>query len=276
LRELPVIGNALAATGRGGTLFSLRMAANRTLLIVVAVLLGTLLSFALAPLYAFLADRLPSLAAGFSPEMLAMFGGGDLSSAAGFLHLETMGMVAPAGIIIIAVAYATAGIAGEEKLRRLPLLLAPPVSRHRIYGTSAATMALGVVIAAAALFAGMAAGIAVADLDVEFSHLAQSMGMLVLLGWFFGALALALSGATGRSGATVWISTGVAVVTYFGATLTAAAGRAEWAWWSPWRAYLHGPPLMEGAEWWQPVWLTVGAVVALAAGLPLFLRRDLG
>ena len=61
-----MIGNALAATGRGGTLFSLRMAANRTLLIVVAVLLGTLLSFALAPLYAFLADRLPSLAAGFS------------------------------------------------------------------------------------------------------------------------------------------------------------------------------------------------------------------
>ncbi len=101
------------------------------------------------------------------------------------------------------------------------------------------------------------------------------VGMLVLLGWFFGALALALSGATGRSGATVWISTGVAVVTYFGATLTAAAGRAEWAWWSPWRAYLHGPPLMEGAEWWQPVWLTVGAVVALAVGLPLFLRRDL-
>ena len=99
--------------------------------------------------------------------------------------------------------------------------------------------------------------------------------VLVLLGWFFGALALALSGATGRSGATVWISTGVAVVTYFGATLTAAAGRAEWAWWSPWRAYLHGPPLMEGAEWWQPVWLTVGAVVALAVGLPLFLRRDL-
>ena len=33
---------------------------------------------------------------------------------------------------------------------------------------------------------------------------------------------------------------------------------------------------MEGAEWWQPVWLTVGAVVALAVGLPLFLRRDLG
>ena len=32
---------------------------------------------------------------------------------------------------------------------------------------------------------------------------------------------------------------------------------------------------MRGAEWWQPTWLAVGTVVCLAAGLPLFLRRDL-
>jgi hypothetical protein len=73
----------------------------------------------------------------------------------------------------------------------------------------------------------------------------------------------------------VWATTGLAVAGYFGYTLLLAAGEEASGWWSPFRAYLYGPPLMRGAEWWQPVWLAVGAVVCLAAGLPLFLRRDL-
>jgi hypothetical protein len=99
--------------------------------------------------------------------------------------------------------------------------------------------------------------------------------LATLLGWFFGAFALLLSAATGRSSVAVWATTGLAVAGYFGYTLLLAAGEEASGWWSPFRAYLYGPPLMRGAEWWQPVWLAVGAVVCLAAGLPLFLRRDL-
>lgn len=71
-----------------------------------------------------------------------------------------------------------------------------------------------------------AAGAASSPSPLE-ATLAFWRGVLVLLGWFFGALALALSGATGRSGATVWISTGVAVVTYFGATPHRCGGQGR-------------------------------------------------
>ena len=66
-----------------------------------------------------------------------------------------------------------------------------------------------------------------------------------------------------------------AVVGFFGYTLLLAAGKEGWGWWSPLRAYLYGPPLQEGALWWQPVWLAVGAVLLVAIGLPIFVRRDL-
>ncbi|MDO5676082.1 MAG: ABC transporter permease subunit [Propionibacteriaceae bacterium] len=274
-RELPVVGKLLAPTGSGGSLFTLRLSANRTLLVIVSVLLAGVMGFSMGPMYAFLADKLGSFVQGFPPTMLAMFGGGDLSSPAGFLHLETMGMAAPVAVIIVAVAYATAGVAGEEKHRRLSILLAHPISRARVYWTTAAVMAVAVLIVGVLLFAGFAAGILLSNLDVDLGFIAQGVGLLVLLGWLFGALALAVSAGTGGSGAGVWTATGVAVVTYFGATLLAAAERSEWAWWSPFHAYLYGPPFQQGVEWWQPTWLAVGAVGLVLAGLPLFLRRDL-
>jgi ABC-2 type transport system permease protein len=144
-----------------------------------------------------------------------------------------------------------------------------------VYATVAAASALYVLIVTVAMFLGTWAGIAMAGVDVSLADLAAACLMGTLLGWFFGALALLLSAATGRSSVAVWATTGLAVAGYFGYTQLLAAGKEGWGWWSPFRAYLYGPPLMEGIEWWQPAWLGVGAAVFLAAGLPLFLLRDL-
>lgn len=274
IRALPMMGRMLGATGSGSTLFGLRFAANRTLLVVVTVLIAGVMGFAMPPMYAYLEDKLGTFVEGFPPSMLAMFGGGDLTSAAGFLHLETMGLTAPVAVLIVAIAYAVAGVAGEERQRRLPVLLAHPVSRGRVYWTTAAVMALAVLIVAGLLLAGFAAGIAVSGLEVDLGHVALGVGMLVLLGWFFGALALAVSAGTGSGGAGVWAATGVAVVSYFGATLLTASGHSDWAWWSPFHAYLYGPPFQAGVEWWQPTWLVAGTVLLVLAGFPLFAQRD--
>lgn len=263
------------AEGRAPSLLGLRLAAQRGLMVLVVAIMGLLMGLSMPLMYEELNKAMGDLATTFPQTMTDLFGGGDLSTPAGFLHLETFGMMLPAAVILVATVAASSGIAGEERARRMSLLLAQPISRARVYATVAATSALYVLIVTAALFIGTWAGIAMAGLDVPVADLAAACLMGTLLGWFFGAFALLLSAATGRSSVAVWGTTGVAVGSYFGYTLLLAAGKEDLGWWSPFRAYLHGPPLMEGVEWWQPVWLIVGIVGCLAAGLPLFLRRDL-
>ena len=137
-------------------------------------------------------------------------------------------------------------------------------------------MAVKSAVVAGAFFLGMWGGLALARIDgVRLGDLAWACVLLMLLGWCFGALALALGGATGRSKVAVWGSTAVGVVAYFAYTMLLAVGKENHGWFSPFRAYLYGPPLQEGVLWWQPVWLLVATVALLAVGLPLFLRRDL-
>jgi len=261
--------------GRTPSLLGLRLAAQRGLLVSVVLLMGLLMGMAMPLMYEALSAAMGDFAGTFPQTMLDLFGGGDLGTPAGFLHLESFGMMLPAAVILVATVAASSGIAGEERLRRMSLLLAQPISRARVYATVAAASALYVLIVTVAMFLGTWAGIAMAGVDVSIANLAWACVLATLLGWFFGAFALLLSAATGRSSVAVWATTGLAVAGYFGYTLLLAAGEEASGWWSPFRAYLYGPPLMRGAEWWQPVWLAVGTVACLAAGLPLFLRRDL-
>lgn len=275
LRAMPRVGRVLAPTGRGSSLFGLRLAAEQVLLAYVVFVVGLLMGIAMPLLYRSLSRLMGDFASTFPQTLADLFGGGDLGTAAGFLHLEIFGMVAPAAVILVATVAAASGLGGEERARRMSLLLAQPVSRPRVYGTVAAAMAVAVLIVAVALFLGSWAGIAIAGIDVSIAHLAGACALLTLTGWCFGGLALLVTAATGRAPLAVWATTGIAVASYFGYTLLLAVGHEGAAWWSPMRAYLVGPPLMHGVEWWQSAWLAAAAVVLTIAGLPLFARRDL-
>lgn len=275
LRSVPWLGRVLAPTAKGTSLLGLRLASQRSLVASVALLLGLVMGVSMPPMYESMSSTLGQFAESFPQSMADLFGGGDLTTPAGFLHLETFGMVAPLCVILVAVAAASAGIAGEERSRRMSTLLAAPVSRARVYWCTAATMASYVVIVALALYLGVLAGLAMTSVEVSLKNLALACGLLVLLGWCFGAFALLLSAATGRTGVVVWGSTGAAIASYFGYTVLMAGGQEEWGWWSPFRAYLYGPALEVGIQWWQPVWLAAVAALLLLAGAPLFARREL-
>ncbi|MFT3887420.1 MAG: ABC transporter permease subunit [Arachnia sp.] len=261
--------------GRRPSLLGLRLAAQRVLLAYVVVIMGLLMGLSMPLIYEELSAAIGGFATSFPQTMTDLFGGGDLTTPAGFLHLESFGMMLPAAVILVATVAASSGIAGEERARRMSLLLAQPISRTRVYATIAATSALYVLVVTSTLFFGTWAGIVIAGLDVALANLAWACVLATLLGWFHGALALLLSAATGRSSVAVWGTAGVALVGYFGYTLLLAAGHEAWGWWSPLRAYLHGTPMEVGVAWWQPVWLGLGTILLLAAGLPLFRARDL-
>lgn len=275
LGRLPVVGRLMASTGRGSTLFGLRFASQRTLLMMVTAIMAVLMGLLMGPLYSSMEADLAQFTASFPESMVAMFGGGDLSVPAGFLHIETMGMMAPIAVIVVATAAASAGIAGEERSGRLSGLLARPVSRARAYWATAATVAAYVAVVSVGLFLGLWGGVALSGLDVDVANIWAACFLLACLGWCFGAFALLLSAATGSPAVTVWGTVGVAVVTYFGYTLLVAAHKEPLGWWSPFRAYLYGPPLEVGLEWWQPVSLLVAAAVLVAVGPVILARRDL-
>ncbi|AQP47762.1 hypothetical protein BW730_09930 [Tessaracoccus aquimaris] len=273
-RAVPALAKVLQPTGKGSSLFGLRLAAQQVLVSYVVFILALVMGVAMPFMYKGLASMMTQFSQSFPQSMADLFGGGDLATPPGFLHLETFGMMAPIGVILVAAAAAASGIAGEERARRMSTLLAQPISRTRVYLTVAAATAAYVGIVAGSLFLGTWAGIAMSGMDVEIANLAWACGLLALLGLFFGALALLISAATGKPSLAVWATTAIAVVGFFGYTLLLAAGKEGWGWWSPFRAYLYGPPLQDGGTWWQPTWLAVGAVLLVAAGLPLFLRRD--
>lgn len=275
LRAAPMLARVLAPTGRGSSLLGIRIASQQVLLGYVAFIM-LLFGLLIPLLYRPLSSALGTLAASFPTTLAALFGGGDLGTPAGFLHLEVFGLMAPAAVIVVGVAAASAGIAGEEQQRRMSLLLAQPVSRARTYWTVAAASVFSVTIVGAALFAGTWIGVVVSGLDISIAHLAAACALLILLGWWFAALALCCSAATGRTSLAVWVPTGVALATYFGYTLLLAAGNETFGWWSPFSPYLAGPPLAVGLTgWWQPVWLAVGTALLAGLGVPLFRRRDL-
>ncbi|SHI95702.1 ABC-2 family transporter protein [Tessaracoccus bendigoensis DSM 12906] len=275
LRSIPGVGGLLRPTGRGASLLAIRVAAQKVLVSYVTLLLALGMGLAMPPMYVGLADALADFGMSFPQSMVDMFGGGNLDTAAGFLHLETFGMIAPICIILVVTTAAASGIAGEERAGRMSVLLAQPLSRARVYLTVALTAALYSAVVAGALFLGVWGGVALSGVDVSVVNLAWACLLLLLLGWFFGALALLLSSATGRPSVAVWGTTAVAVASYFGYTLLLAAGRTEWGLWSPFAPYLYGPALMQGIEWWQPVWLGAGTLALLLIGLALWRHRDL-
>lgn len=275
LRSKPRLARFLTPAG-STSLFGIRLAQGRPLLTVVVYVVGLVMGLVMPFTYNVMKDALVDFSTSFPTSMLLMFGGGEeLVTPAGFLQVETFGMMAPIGAIVVAVAAAAAGVAGEERSRRLAAVLSAPVGRSRIYWTVAAAVAEQVAVVAVSLFLLMWLGVALAGVDLDIGHLMLACLQLMLMSWCFGALALMLSAATGSSSVAVWGATGVAVASYFGYTLLNVAGHGSAAWWSPFRPYLYGPPLMQGIAWWQPVWLATTTLVLLMAGLPLFLRRDL-
>jgi len=108
------------------------------------------------------------------------------------------------------------------------------------------------------------------------SRIAATTLLGTLLGLVFGALALALSAATGRTRVAIYGSIGSAfglyVVNGFLPFSESFAGLAKW---SPFYYYLSSDPLLNGMNWGHGAVLLGLFIVLVAAAVALFDRRDL-
>lgn len=215
------------------------------------------------------------------PEVFkVMFGVGEgllYSSPEGFLHLQVFSFVLPLVLLMFTVGFGARTIAGEEEAGTLDLLLSSPVARrtvvlHKAAAMVVSTVAVGVAMTLALLLDGPFFGV-----GVRFTHLAGAVTSALLLAVFFGAVAILVGSATGKKVVALGATAGLALASYLVFSLAALAPWLEGAQrFSPFFYYAEAQPVRNGLDWGHALVLAGLTVLAVAASVFAFERRDVG
>ncbi|MCY4582246.1 MAG: ABC transporter permease subunit, partial [Chloroflexi bacterium] len=201
----------LAGSARVSSIWVKTVSDYQTLLLVTSAAMFLVMGVLLGPMYASLPQETLAAFDNFPEELIALFGGGDLGTAEGWYTLETFGLMAPLSVILVTAVMGAGALAGEESRRTMALLLSNPIPRSRVVLEKAVTMVLFGIAVGVATFAGVALGSVLGGLGMSTGNIAATCALQVLVGLVFGALALALSAGTGRTGVAVFGAAGAAL-----------------------------------------------------------------
>ena len=214
------------------------------------------------------------------PEALqSLFGSAefvDITSPAGYLNLEGFGFMLPVLFLIFAIALGTSTIAGEEERGTLELLLSNPISRRRVIIEKFGALVVESFLLGAVVWASLAAGAVIIDMDIGIGRLAEACLGLALLGITFGALAIALGCLRGRRGFGLGVASAVAVAAYFLNALGQLVDILDpYRRLSPLYYYNSANPLADGLNAVHVIVLLAATVVLAGVALIAIERRDL-
>ena len=270
------IVDRLAGSARVSRIWIKTASENQGILIVVAYVMFLMMGLLIGPMYTFIDETLVSLTDAFPEELLALFGGGDMSTPEGFYQIETFGLMAPIAFMVVTVLIGARALAGEEADRTMGLLLANPIKRSSVVLEKTLAMVVQASIVAVALFAGVVGGSLIGGLGMSPINIAAATLLGMLLGLVFGALALALSAATGRTRVAVYGTIGTALALYLAnGFLPFSEGWEGLVNWTPFHYYLSSDPLLNGMNWGHAAVLLSLFGVLVVAAVMLFDRRDL-
>ncbi len=279
LRANPVthkVIDRLAGSARVSRIWVKTASDYQGILLITAALMFFMMGLMMGPFFAAIPEETLQLAADLPEAMVALVGGGNISTPEGWYQIETFGLMAPIAVMIVTIAIGAGALAGEESRRTMSLLLANPVSRSRIVLEKSWTMVLFAFIVAFATFGGVALGSLIADLGMDIGNIAATCLLQALVGLVFGALALALSAGTGRTKVAVFGAIGAGLALHLlnsfaqlNDSLTAFVR------WSPFHYYLGSDPLMNGMNWSDGAILAGLTVGLIALSVVLFERRDI-
>ncbi len=279
IRENPltdkVIGR-LAGAARVSSIWFKTASEYQTMLVLSAAYMFLAQGFLIGLFYAVIPEATLALGDQLPSELLAFFGGGDLSTPEGFFQVETFGMMAPLVVMIVTIAIGAGAVAGEESRRTIGLLLANPVSRSRLLAEKTLTMLLYGSLVGVATFGGVALGSVAGNLGMDMGHIAATSVLGTLVGLLFGALALALGAGTGHRRMAMWTAIGAAVFFHvFNSLGEVNANLVGLQKFSPFYYFLGSDPLNNGMDWGGAALLGGVTLVLIAAAFWLFQRRDL-
>ena len=206
----------------------------------------------------------------------ALFGvTGSLSSSAGWLNGNIYTNFYPLVMLLIAIGYGAAAIAGQDEDGTLCLIATLPASRRRL-----ALGKVGALAAQATALAAIVAACVIAgrwfDLTTSPARVLATSAAVLVLGIDFGLIAMALGALTGRRGPALGLAAAFAAASYLISSLApvvswiAPARYASLFYWSVGDNQLAGG--VSPADW--AVLIGVGALAAYLA-LRAFARLDL-
>ena len=270
------VANWLAGSARVSRIWIKTLSEHQGLLIITGYVMFLIMGILIGPMYNWLPADLFDILDQFPKELLAAFGGGDMSTPEGWYQIETFGLMAPIALWIVTIVVGARALAGEEERRTMGLLLANPIKRSKIVIEKAWAMVACAITVGFATFAGVWFGSLLGGLGMDVGNIAATCLLVTLLGLVIGALALALSAATGRVKVASFGSIGAAAVFYLAATLLPLnESMAGYAKWSPYYYYLSSDPLLTGMNWGHGAILAGLTLGLVALSVVLFQRRDL-
>lgn len=200
----------------------------------------------------------------------------DPTTPAGYVNAEFLGLTGPLLFMISAIAQGAHAIAGEEEHGTLDLLLANPVPRAKVviekfYAICVVVGMLGLLVWLLLWLGGT-----VVRMHLGTGNLAAAVVNMMLLGLFFGALALCIGGASGKRGLSIGLAAAVGIVSFvWNSTTSTVDAMKPWRVISPFYHYLAGEPLRRGFDAEHAAVLVAGTLIFLAFAVIAFDRRDL-
>ncbi|MCZ7531827.1 MAG: ABC transporter permease subunit [Acidimicrobiia bacterium] len=213
----------------------------------------------------------------FPPEVMDLFGidPATFLTGAGFLQGQLYTLIGPIMVIGLGATAAAGATAREEKTGTMDMLLSMPVSRTSVMLQKSAVVAVSVLIIPTTMALVMAATNPIFDLELSINGIIAANLGLAGLGLTFAAFALMIAAFSGSAPMTTGITLLVAVLSWF---TSAFNGIFEWleipSKISPFSWYAEDFPLLGGF----PVsflWLGIGIVALVTAGVTLFAHRDI-
>jgi ABC-2 type transport system permease protein len=270
------VADRLAGSARVSHIWAKTASEQQGLLFVTAAIMFLMMGVMMGPMFALIDDALAGMLEGFPEVLLALFGGGDMSTPEGWYQLETFGMMAPISVMVATVAIGAGALAGEEERRTMGLLLANPVSRTTVVLQKTIAMVLYGTVVGVAIGTGVAIGSFLGGLGMSVGNIAATALLVTLVGITFGALALALGAAAGKLKVAIYGTIGIALVLFvLNAFLPFNDTFAGYAKWSPFYYYLSSDPLINGMNWAHGAVQAGLAIALVALAVLLFNRRDL-
>jgi len=275
-RITQTVAERLAGSARVSHIWVKTASEHQGLVLITALTMFLIMGVLLGPMYSMIDELMLSAMDQFPETVLALFGGGDMSTPEGWYQLETFGMMAPIAVMVVTIAIGARALAGEEAHGTMGLLLANPISRSNVVLQKTFAMVLHGSIVGFSIFAGVALGSVLGGLGMNIGNIAATSALVTLLGLMFGALALALSAGAGRVKVAVFVPIGAALVSHVATSfLPLSENLAGYAKWSPFHYYLSSDPLNNGMPWGHAAVLSALALALVALAVVLFDRRDL-
>ena len=179
-----VIGR-LAGSARVSSIWLKTASDYQTLVLITAAVMFLVQGVMMGPMYASIPEETLATFDQFPEQLIALFGGGDLSTPEGWYSLETFGLMAPGAVILVTVVMGASALAGEESRRTMALLLACPISRNRIVLEKVIPMVFYAVLVGFITFAGVSIGSLIPDLGMSIGNIAATATLQTLVGLVF-------------------------------------------------------------------------------------------